>query len=67
MDKLSYDNSPFVRVVQEKIHSERDRDIVIQHYVNGLTAGELSGKYHVEPRQIYRICARCLKAIRPYL
>lgn len=52
---MSYTNSWFIGEVNEHIHSERDRQILIDRFVNGLTVGELSGKYNVSERHIARI------------
>lgn len=52
---MSYTNSWFMDQVNEHIHSERDRNILIDRFVNGLTVAELSGKYSMSERQVSRI------------
>lgn len=64
---MEYSNKAFVAAVQEWIHNERDRDVMILHYVDGRTADELAAMFHVEPRQIYRICAKGRKQISKHL
>ena len=50
-----YSNSDMVRLINEYIHSERDRAILIDRFVNGLTFAELADKYYLSERQIKRI------------
>lgn len=52
---MAYTNSWFLDQVNEHIHSERDRNILIDRFVNGLMIAELSGKYNMSERQIARI------------
>ena len=51
-----YSNSQFIEIVNEYIHSERDRSILIDRYVNGLLFKELEDKYGLSERQVKRIC-----------
>ena len=53
-----YTNSEFANWVSEHIHSERDRKILIDRFVNGLTFGELEERHHISERQIKRIVHR---------
>lgn len=50
-----YSNSQLTALVNEFIHSERDRQIILDRYVNGLTFAELEGRHHLSERQIKRI------------
>ena len=52
---MTYANSDFISLVNEYIHSERDRGILIDRFVNGLTFAELSDKFFVSERQAKRI------------
>lgn len=52
---MPYTNSWFIDEVKEHIHSERDRNILIDRFVNGLTVAELSAKHNISERQIARI------------
>jgi len=50
-----YRNSDIVALIDEYIHSERDRNIIKDRFVNGLTFSELSQKHYLSERQIKRI------------
>lgn len=53
---IEYSNSQFIELVNEYVHSERDRAILIDRYVNGLLFKELEDKYGLTERQVKRIC-----------
>ena len=53
-----YTNSQIAALIDEYIHSQRDRDILKDRFINGLTVSELSGKYYLSERQIKRIVAK---------
>lgn len=50
-----YKNSDVLSLINEYIHSERDRAIIIDRLVNGLTFSELSDKFYLSERQVKRI------------
>lgn len=52
---IEYTNSDITNLINEYIHSERDRQIMIERFVNGLTFSELSDKFYLSERQIKRI------------
>lgn len=52
---MNYTNSQIINFINEYIHSERDRNIMIERFVNGLTFSELSDKFYLSERQIKRI------------
>lgn len=52
---IEYTNSEIINFINEYIHSERDRLILIDRFVNGLTFSELSDKFYLSERQIKRI------------
>lgn len=52
---MNYSNSEFIEWVNEYIHLARDREILIDRFVNGLTFIELSDKFYLSERQIKRI------------
>lgn len=56
--KIEYSNSRFVELVNDYVHSERDRQILIDRYVNGLLFKELENKYGISERRIKVICYR---------
>ena len=53
-----YTNSQIAALIDEYIHSQRDREILKDRFINGLTFSELSGKYYLSERQIKRIVAK---------
>ena len=50
-----YTNSEITQLINEYVHSERDRLILFERFVNGLTFSELSDKFYLSERQIKRI------------
>lgn len=50
-----YTNSEIIERINEHIHSQRDKEILISRYVDGLTYDELSMKYHLSDRRIKTI------------
>lgn len=50
-----YSNSKVVEVIEEWVHSERDRLIMKDRLVNGYTYEFLAEKYELSDRQIKRI------------
>lgn len=52
---MNYSNTEFIKWINEYIHSERDREILVERFVNGLTFAELSDKFYLSERQIKRI------------
>lgn len=57
----AYTNSQIAALIDEYIHSQRDRDILKDRFINGLTFSELSGRYFLSERQIKRIVAKADK------
>lgn len=51
----NYSNSEIEELINEYIHSQRDREILYERFVNGLTFLELSDKFYLSERQIKRI------------
>lgn len=51
----TYTNSEVANLISEHIHSARDRQIIYDRLVNGMTILELSEKYYLSDRQIKRI------------
>lgn len=76
---MEYTNSQIVALIDEHIHSARDRRIMKLHYVDGLSADMISRIDHnkkdvpeeiridILPRQISRILSDKLLKIKPYL
>ena len=47
---IEYSNSEIEHVIDEYIHSKRDRDILKSRFIDGLTFDEISEKYHISTR-----------------
>ena len=60
---MNYSNTEFIKWINEYIHSDRDRLILYERFVNGLTFAELSDKFYLSERQIKRI----VKKADPFL
>lgn len=58
-----YRNSDIAALIDEYIHSERDRNILKDRFINGLTFSELSDKHYISERQIKRIVAKADKIL----
>ena len=52
---MIYTNTQIAALIDEYIHSARDRDILKDRFIDGLTYGELELKHHLSERQIKRI------------
>ena len=52
---MTYTNSQMAYLIDEYIHSARDREILKDRLINGLTFSELEDKHHLSERQIKRI------------
>ena len=53
-----YTNSQIKALIEECVHSERDRAILIDRFINGYTFKELADKHFLSERQIKRIVKR---------
>ena len=49
---IEYTNSQIERIVDEHIHSQRDRDVLKSRYIDGLTYEQLGEKYDLTDRQV---------------
>ena len=52
---IEYTNSQIDRLINEYIHSERDRKILKSRYIDGLTYEKLSEIYELSVKQICNI------------
>ena len=50
-----YSNSRLREIVEEYIHSERDRQILIEKYCNKKTIGQLAGQFYLSETRIKTI------------
>lgn len=52
---VEYTNSQIRRLIEEHVHSSRDRDILCSRLIDGLTFDQLSELYDMSDSQIKRI------------
>lgn len=52
---MEYTNSQIKALIQEHLHSQRDRNILFDRLVNGLTFEKLGEKFAMSERQIKNI------------
>ncbi len=52
---MEYSNSQIKAAIEEWIHSERDRMILLRRKIDGLTFERLSEEFAMSPRQIQNI------------
>lgn len=64
---MDYLNNKFTDVIRERIHHERNSEIMFLHFVQGWTYEELAFKYKLSTRQIARILSKNLQKIIEYL
>jgi predicted DNA-binding transcriptional regulator YafY len=53
-----YTNSEIQHIIDEWIHSERERNILHRRLIDGLTVEELAEEFDRSPRQMQRIINR---------
>ncbi len=53
--KISYTNSDIIAAIDEHVHSERDRAILKDRFVNGLTFEQLAEKHDVSPKTVKNV------------
>lgn len=52
---MNYTNSQMASLIDEYIHSARDREILKDRFIDGLTYSQLEDKHGLSERQIKRI------------
>lgn len=55
---MEYTNSLIKELIREYIHSDRDRRVLYDRLVNGMTFEALAEKYEMSPRQMRTIVHR---------
>lgn len=60
MNRMEYSNSEMQRLIDEYIHSERDRKIMTLRLIHGHTYAVIGEEINppLEWKQVYRICSR---------
>ena len=64
---IEYTNSQVIAVIDEYIHSERNRKIMVDRLVNGICYEPLAEKYDLSVAQIKRIVYKCQMVIFKHL
>ena len=54
-NEIEYKNSQMAYVIDEYVHSERDRQILKRRYIDGICIDPLSDEFGLTPRQISKI------------
>lgn len=60
---MEYTNSQIRRIIEDFIHSERDRKILIRRFIDGVTFEKLAEEQDMSVRQIKNIVYRDEKII----
>lgn len=55
MKNLNYSNSEIEKVIDDFVHSQRDRAILKRRYIDGILIEPLSEEFDLSPRQIRNI------------
>lgn len=64
---MEYTNSQIRELIAEHIHSERDRDILTDRLVNGLTFEAIAERHMMSDRQIKTIVYKAEKILFSHL
>jgi AraC-like DNA-binding protein len=52
---MEYSNSQVRRIIEDFIHSERDRRLLARRLIDGITIDRLSEEFDLSPRQVKNI------------
>lgn len=64
---MEYTNSQIKAMIEEHIHSERDRAILCRRLVDGICFEPLAEEFQMSDRQIKNIVYRCEKILFSHL
>ena len=64
---MEYTNSQIEKLIDEYIHSKRDREILKAKYIDGLTFEQIAEKFDLSDRQTKNIVYKHGKKILPRL
>lgn len=64
---IEYTNSQVTQVINEHVHSERDRKIMIDRLVNGMCYEPLAEKYDLSVTQVKRIIYKLQMVVFKYI
>ena len=63
---MGYTNSQIKALIEEHVHSARDRCLLLDRLINGMTYERLAEKYDMSDRQIRRIVSKHSEVIFDY-
>lgn len=52
---IEYSNSEITRIINEYIHNERNRKLLLRRYVDGVTLEKLSAEFKISVNQVKNI------------
>lgn len=66
---IEYTNSRITHIINEYIHNKRDREIMLLHYVDGVSADQIAKRPEVDltPRRVSQILSDRLLEISKFL
>ena len=64
---MEYTNSQIRSLIDEHIHSERDRSMLYRRLIDGITIEKLSEEYDLTPRQTWNIIHKNEQILFKYL
>lgn len=64
---IDYSNSQISELIDEWIHSERDRDVMKRRLIDGLTFERLAEEFDMSVRQIKRIYYKNLDVLSQHI
>lgn len=62
-----YTNSQIALLIDEHIHSERDRKLLKRRLIDGLTYERLAEEFELSDRQVKNIVYKCTNRVLKYL
>lgn len=66
-EKVNYRNSDVARIIDEYIHSERDRKIIKRRLIDGISIERLAEEFERSPRAMQRKVAKLQAVVFLYL
>lgn len=64
---MEYTNSQILALIREYIHSDRDRRVLCDRLINGITMEKLSEKHELSVSQVKRIVRRNMEILMKHI
>ena len=64
---MDYTNSQITFLISEHIHSQRDRELLLSRYVDGLTYERIAAKYDLSTQRVKTIVHKAQEKLIQYL